>query len=387
MRTLAFILVAIVAGCGSSGGPTQVTPSSTPPAAGSDGGAAAPGGGTPPGDGGGGGGMGGGGGVGGGGGAGGGGGGGGSGGGGPAACTLPGPTQLVASHAVRKILVAGDDVYYLDVASAFAGLYRVAKTGGTPTLITVVIPFQSDGTGWDFTLDDTAAYVTFSRASRSGPDSNGITIVDRASGTQRRVALQTYGCTAPFVLGLAAFGGTVWFTQRNIVWPSSSCTDAASTTIEVLTPGASQPQTLAVVATGDNPILADGTHIFWSGDDGTFRALHDGSAPERLAPIGADKLATDGNALFATVGHTAYAITAPGQFAAIYSNDQPPFYAIDAFALDDTRVYLAGSWGIVDVSKSGGGQRTAVTTSTSTVAVDTTNVYYFIPNDVMTACK
>ncbi|MDB4971599.1 MAG: hypothetical protein JWN44_7288 [Myxococcales bacterium] len=390
-RSLAFAMVAFVAGCGSSGGPTEVTPTSTPPSA--DGGAGGgvttppPDGGTPmPGGGGGGGATGGGGGGGGGGGATGGGGGGGGGGGTPA-CTLTGPTELAPAHFVDKILVDATDVYYLDVSSAFAGLYRIAKAGGTPTLLSNVTPLQSDGGGWDFALDDTSAYLIFSRGSMSGPDPSTLTIIDKASGAQRHIDAEAYGCTVPVFSHVAAFGGTAWLTQRNVVRPNSGCTQSASFTIEVVPQGAGSPHAFTTVATGDLPILVDATHVFWSGS-GTFRQLQSGtSAAEQLAGIGADNLVSDGNTLFATVGPTVYAITGPNQLAAVYHNDKPPFDAVDAIAVDDARVYVAGPWGVASVDKGGGGDRALTTGSTSAVAVDTTNVYYFTGNSVMTICK
>jgi hypothetical protein len=104
------------------------------------------------------------------------------------------------------MLVDATDVYYLDVASAYAGLYRVPKTGGPPTSLSAVTPLQNDGTGWDFTLDGTTAYLTDRSVDMSGPQSNSVTIIETVSRTLRFVAPQQYGCTIPVVAKLAAFG-------------------------------------------------------------------------------------------------------------------------------------------------------------------------------------
>lgn len=99
-----------------------------------------------------------------------------------------------------------DDLNFLDIASAYAGVYRMPKSAGTPTSIVPVRPLQSDGNGWDFTVDDRAVYVTYEILESSTPDSAGVTIIDKATGAKRRVAPTTYGCTDPVVGRLAAFG-------------------------------------------------------------------------------------------------------------------------------------------------------------------------------------
>ena len=399
MRGVAIILATFVAGCGSSGGPTQVGTTSTPPNAGSDGGVGTPtpGGGTPtPGGGGtptpGGGGDGGtagsdGGGA--------GGSGGGTGGtGGSQACTLTAPTKLASSHLVTKIIVDGSNLYFLDVASAYAGLYRMPTTGGTPTLVANVRALQNDGAGWDFALDDTTIYLTFGDGDM-GPNANGVRIIDKASGVSRYVPAIAHGCNVPVVGRLAPWGGTVWLLQHNYVpYHSTTCTDPAFDTIEVIPAGASQPQTLTTLyhglGDGVSSILADQTHVFWGGIHGTRRELHDGSGQEFLASLSPSWLLSDGNTLFASVGESVYAITAPGQYTAIYQNSTQPFYAAQTTAIDDKRVYVATDSGVVGVDKDGANPHTVVDVASpgvSTVAVDATNIYYFTSTSVMTACK
>ncbi len=380
----------MVTGCGGSGSSSSVPVGPSSVGGGSDGGTGGPSGGSGGSGGGGAGGSpggvdGGAGGAGSGGGSGGGAGGGGGSGGGQT-CTLAGPTPLAPTHAVIKIIVDGNDLYFLDTASAYAGVYRMAKTGGAPTLLTSVDSLQNDGFGWDLSVDDRAIYVTYSRVDSPDPSANGVTIIDKASGTSRYVAATKYGCTTPVVEHLAAYGGTVWLAQQNEVPPQSSCTQSSSNTLETIAPGATQPQMQASIAQGSFPLLADQTHLFWGADNGTFRQLQSGGPAEQLAPIGPDDLATDGNSLYATVGEYVYAIGAPGQIQLIYTT-APPFFPTQGLAVDDARVYVATTNGVVAVDKDGANPQTIATGNATAVAVDATNVYYFTPDWLMTVCK
>jgi hypothetical protein len=387
MRALAVTVAAFIIGCGGSA--TTVGTSSTPPGDnGSNGGGGTSGGGGTTGGGGGttgggGGGMpGGGGGGGGSGGAGGG--GGGDGGGGGAACTLTGPTKLADSHAIRKIVVDGDTVYFLDVASAFAGVYRMPKHGGTPELVSRVRSIQDDGTGFDFVVDDRSVYVTYSILD-STPNANSVTVVDKTSLASRTVAARPSGCTVPVIEELAAYGGTLWMTQVNYVNPWSGCTDQGSGSLEMLAPGAAQSTMLATIETGRTPILADQTHVFWGHSLGIFRALHDGSSIEKLGDDVAYQINSNGDTLFINDDKTIFAIPAPGQRIGYYLDGK----TIWSTAVDGRWVYAATDFGIIAVDTTDGSKHgiPGDGSSTPAVAVDATNIYYSTGGTLLTICK
>jgi hypothetical protein len=341
----------------------------------------------------GGGGMGGGGGAGSGGSGGGGGGSGGGGGGGGSACTLTAPTVLVgALHAPAGIAVDDRDVYYVDAASAFAGLYRVAKVGGTPALITPVRSIQDGAYGWDFAVNDTTIYLmTNPRGDGSGADGGGVAIIDKASSARRDVAAEWLSsCATPVVVRLAESGGNVYFAQDNAARINTAgCSGQASfDTIELLPAGADRPYSVAAAASGDLPVLADPAHFFWSDDRGVWRERVGGShMPEQLAPLGAEQLVSDGNTLFLGSGQNVWAITAPGQFANIFSDSGPPAQAIQGLAVDDMHVYAATTSGVRRMNKDGGEPKLITTGDASSVVVDDTRAYYFNGANLMSACK
>lgn len=311
--------------------------------------------------------------------------------GGVASCPLPGPTKLASAHAVIKMRVDGDELYFLDVASAFAGLYRMPKAGGPTTLVASVRSLGDDGTDWDLAIDETTIYLTFARIDDGfGLTPNNVTVIDKASGATRSVPVTPYGCTRPAFTRVTAAGGTAWLVQHNGAPFFSPCTQAPFDTIEVLPSGATRSRTIETLAPGTSAILADATHLFWSGAQGTFRARHDGSSVEALAPVAAGQLVTDGSALFAAIDTSVDAIGAPQQYQVIYENSNLLLFpAQSPLAVDETSVYVATSSGVISVDKQGGNQRTVVPQSAMTVAVDATNVYYFTSssNSIMTACK
>ncbi len=308
-------------------------------------------------------------------------------------CALSGPTRLASAHLVTKLIADGDQLYFLDVASAFAGLYRVGRTGGTPTLLASVAPLSSDGIDWDFAVGDTTVYLTFAILDDGfGASHNSVLLIDKASGATRSIPANAYGCPIPTFTRVTAAGGSAWLVQRNHV-PSfglSTCTQAPFDTIEALPAGATRSQTVATLAPGVTAIVADSTHLFWSGARGTFRALHDGSAVEALAPLAAAQLVTDGNALFAAVDTAVDVITAPQHVVRIFdgtSSDSPFGAAPAPIAVDDAHVFIATPSGVVAVGKDGAAPRTIVPTAARAVAVDATQLFYSDGATVMTVCK
>jgi hypothetical protein len=307
--------------------------------------------------------------------------------GGAAACAPGAPTKLASSHVVTKIVVDGSDLYFLDIASAYAGVYRMPAAGGTPVLISSVAPLQNDGAFWDFAVDDRAVYVTYYQSYSEGLSTPGITIVDKLTGSSRVVHPTASGCTGPVVGALAALGGSLWFIQINQVGRYSGCAQAPFRTIELLSPGATASHTIASVGNSAKAILVDSSHVFVSDESGTFRMGLDGSTREPLAPVSAEELVSDGSTLFVGVAGRVDAITAPGQVTTVFSPDPAMSGGTVDIAVDDAHLYAAGGWGIIRADKTGANPSAISNDRARAVAVDATHAYYFTGLNLMETCK
>jgi hypothetical protein len=217
---------------------------------------------------------------------------------------------------------------------------------------------------------------------------NALTVVDKVTLAQHTVQPTTSGCTVPVLGRLAAAGNTVWALQRNS--SPRGCADSSSDSIVMLPPGSATMSTVATVH-APTALLADGSHVFWSQADGTYRLARALPAtPERLGPVLADDLATDGTTLFGiwSIGRPPYAwaIGAPGQSSIVFT--AAPGQAIVGIAADATHLYLGGD-GILRMAHDGSAQQTITPADVraGSPAVDDAFVYYAAGGSLMAACK
>jgi hypothetical protein len=316
-------------------------------------------------------------------------GGGGSGGvgGGGSGCNLTAPATLVSGlHVPKKIAVDATDIYYVDAAGP-GGLYRVAKSGGTPALLALVGSMQTDTFDWDLAVDDTTIYLLHGgrQTNPSSLDAGSIELIYKSGAASRLIPAQSSGCHTAFPHTLAVVAGQLYWRQTDVVNPDTTVCGGLSSTYRIiaLDPATFDESVLAQTSSG-SALTVDPFHVFFSDVDGTHRTPRtpDGGTDD-LAPLALDALVTDGNTLFGFHMTDVWAITAPNQYRAIAAGSQQ----VQGLALDDTHLYFGTVSGVRRIDKDGGDPRLITDGDASAPTVDATRVYYFSGGNLMTACK
>ena len=282
-----------------------------------------------------------------------------------------------------RIVLDGNDLYYLSNAGGYAGLYRMPKAGGAATLIAPVIPVQNDGGGWDVVVDDTSIYL-------ADGTSASIVIIDKRDGSSRRIeAADAPPCSYGMIARLAVDHGTLYFVQHNYV--PHDCNGASpSSVIGVVDPGAASARVLLPVHEGGAAIAVDGTHVFSSDSGDVSRRPH---CREHARAPGADFVRLHRHrwrfrfrlSRQPRLGHS----SAECRWD-LTSNDG----SVDGIAVDATYVYYTFTSTQLDtmvrrVSKDGGDDHALVSGSAfaHAPAIDGSRVYFFNRNYELETCR
>jgi hypothetical protein len=239
----------------------------------------------------------------------------------------------------------------------------------------------------DVAVDDTSIYLMDYGAVVNGYIGGGVYVIDKATDASRYVGAPFASeCTAPLIIHVSAMDGTLYWVEHDAVSfrMGGDCGNAHGfERIMALGAGASTPREVVRVADGGNPLLAAAGRIFWTDQSATWRMDPRGGAPEQLAAIGGDALATDGSTLFTFHMTTLTAITAPGQVATVYGGPQQ----VQGIAVDGAHVYFGSFGGLMRMSHDGSDLATLAAQDSNTPVVDAAQVYYFSGSSLMTACK
>jgi hypothetical protein len=210
-------------------------------------------------------------------------------------------------------------------------------------------------------------------------DPGGVSFFDKSGTFQRSITAQSpYPCHTPLLWRIAVVNREVYWLQQN-GW-RYPCSGAEPDNIVWLHAADSSQEVLEATPAPGRALLADGSHIFWTDANATWRAARTGGPPEQLAPIGGSFLASDGNALFVGRDGVIERITAPGAHTAVFTG------AYNDLFVDGAQLYVATNGGVVRQNGDCSGAMTVAAGGASSVTVDDRYVY-FGATQIMRACK
>ncbi|HEX4462012.1 MAG TPA: hypothetical protein VIA18_28730 [Polyangia bacterium] len=314
---------------------------------------------------------------------------------GGSACTDSVPVSLQNALASPFRLKTDDQFVYYFTQQGTTRLWRLAKTGGTPQLVTNALGgLNSDDFQFDYAVDANYIYVM-----HDGGDvyPASVDILDKSLNPVRTatVPVASTNCPVPHVTSMAVRDGRIYLAQLEGPGSTGSCTGPVPYHVVEVEPGAATGTIVATVASFVTAVAATHDAGYWTNEQGTFRLPEGAAQPLALNNAPSDYLVSDGGGVyFMDVGgihrSDANGITnVTSQMFQFQVDDGATLYGVTAYGNG-----AAGSVGtipqaspIVHVANSGSGY-TNLSLDAFEVTVDDSHLYYIDANDdLMRTCK